>query len=193
MQIDMASGQKNITAGFEENYSRYYKRCVLFAKSYVCDFSAAESIASEAMSVYWERRAAGEQFEMTLPFLFSVIRNKALRYLKNEDMRLKAQGEAGTVIFEELTYRIRTLESCDPHVIYEKDVQTILHDTLGSLDRKTGRIFSLSRFDGMTNREIAMELGISEKTVEYHISKALKVLRVALKDYLPLVGIFLGL
>ena len=45
----------------------------------------------------------------------------------------------------------------------------------------------------MTNREIAMELGISEKTVEYHISKALKVLRVALKDYLPLVGIFLGL
>ena len=106
---------------------------------------------------------------------------------------IKAQGEAGTVIFEELTYRIRTLESCDPHVLFEKDVQTILHDTLGSLDRKTGRIFSLSRFDGMTNREIAMELGISEKTVEYHISKALKVLRVALKDYLPLVGIFLGL
>ncbi len=44
----------------------------------------------------------------------------------------------------------------------------------------------LSRFDGMTYNEIAMELGISEKTVEYHISKALKILRSELGDYLPL-------
>lgn len=193
MQIDMASGQKNGMAGFEENYTRYYRRCVLFAKSYVCDFPAAESIASEAMAVYWERKAAGEKFEMPLPFLFSVVRNKALHYLRNENRRLKAHSEAGGAIIDELQFRIRTLESCDPHALFESDVQTILRDTLGSLDRKTDRIFALSRFNGLTNAEIAVELGISEKTVEYHISKALKALRVALKDYLPLVGIFLGL
>ena len=51
----------------------------------------------------------------------------------------------------------------------------------------------LSRFDGMTYNEIALELGISEKTVEYHISKALKILRSELGDYLPLVAILFGL
>ena len=189
----MTSQQKKGPIGFEEKYIRYYRRCVLFAKSYVCDSVEAESIASEAMAVLWERKAAGEQFEMTLPFLFSVIRNKALRYLRKEKQRLKVRDEAGGAIIDEIQFRISTLESCDPHALFESDVQAILHDTLGSMDGKTDRIFALSRFEGLSNREIAAELGISEKTVEYHISKALKVLRVALKDYLPLVGICLGL
>ena len=189
----MSPVEKNSNLIFEENYARYYKRCVLFAKSYVFDYAAAESIAAEAMSVYWERRAAGEEIEMVLPFLFSVIRNKSLRYLKHQKVALRARDEIGGAMRDELQFRIDTLESCDPHVLFEDDVQKILRETLESLGGKTDRIFSLSRFEGMTNSEIAEELGIAEKTVEYHISKALKALRLSLKDYLPLIGIFLGL
>lgn len=44
----------------------------------------------------------------------------------------------------------------------------------------------LSRFENRSNKEIAETVGLSVKSVEYHIGKALKVLRVSLKDYLPL-------
>lgn len=189
----MSPVEKNSNLIFEENYARYYKRCVLFAKSYVFDYAVAESIAAEAMSVYWERRAAGEEIEMVLPFLFSVIRNKSLRYLKHQKVALRARDEIGGAMRDELQFRIDTLESCDPHALFEGDVRKILHDTLCSLGDKTDKVFSLSRFKGLSNREIAAELGITEKAVEYHITKALKALRAALKDYLPLVGIFLGL
>ncbi len=189
----MLSGKKNGTVKFEENYTRWFQRCVLFAKSYVCDKSAAESLAAEAMSVYWEQRAAGEDIGMPLQFLLAIVRNKALHYLRSESLRLSIRGEIGELVRDELQFRIDTLESCDPHVLFEDDVQKILRETLDSLGGKTDRIFSLSRFEGMTNSEIAEELGIAEKTVEYHISRALKALRLSLKDYLPLIGIFLGL
>ena len=145
------------------------------------------------MSVYWERKAAGEKIEMVLPFLFSVIRNKALQYLRHESVRLRAEGEMSSSIQCELQFRIDSLESCDPHTLFAGDVQKILDSTLKALGDKTDRIFCLSRFQGMSNKEIAEKLGITEKAVEYHITKALKALRVSLKDYLPLVGILLGI
>ena len=55
----MSEGRKKENAVFEDNYSRYYRRCILFAKSYVFDSHTAESLAADAMSVYWERKAAG--------------------------------------------------------------------------------------------------------------------------------------
>ncbi len=189
----MSEGRKKENAVFEDNYSRYYRRCILFAKSYVFDSHTAESLAADAMSVYWERKAAGEEIEMVLPFLFSVIRNKALQYLRHESVRLRAEGEMGSSIQCELQFRIDSLESCDPHTLFAGDVQKILDSTLKALGDKTDRIFCLSRFQGMSNKEIAEKLGITEKAVEYHITKALKALRVSLKDYLPLVGILLGI
>ena len=189
----MSEGRKKENAVFEDNYSRYYRRCILFAKSYVFDSHTAESLAADAMSVYWERKAAGEEIEMVLPFLFSVIRNKALQYLRHESVRLRAEGEMSSSIQCELQFRIDSLESCDPHTLFAGDVQKILDSTLKALGDKTDRIFCLSRFQGMSNKEIAEKLGITEKAVEYHITKALKALRVSLKDYLPLVGILLGI
>ena len=54
----------------------------------------------------------------------------------------------------------------------------------------TRSVYLLSRYDGMSNKDIAVQLGIASKTVEYHISKALKLLRQQLKDYLPLLLFF---
>lgn len=75
------------------------------------------------------------------------------------------------------------------HVIqkkYSHEIQTIIHNTLQSLPEQTRRIFEMSRFENKTVKEIAEETNITAKGVEYHITKALKVLRINLKDYLPL-------
>ena len=177
----------------DERYDRYWWRCVLFARSYTCDQSQAESMAAEALSIFWQRRASGEQIDMPLPFLFSIIRNKALHFLRHESIKIRAHGEMNEDAVRELQFRIDTLEACDPHSLYASDVRKILRETLDSLGEKTDRVFAMSRFEGMSNKDISIALGITEKAVEYHITKALKALRVALKDYLPVIVLFLGL
>lgn len=189
----MAQDRRKVRSISDDVYDRYWWRCVLFAKSYTCDQSQAESMAAEAMSILWQRRAAGEQIDMTLPFLFSVIRNKALHFLRHESVRVRAHGEMSEDAVRELQFRIDTLEACDPHSLYAGDVQKILRETLDSLGKKTGRVFALSRFEGKTNREISEGLGITEKAVEYHMTKALKALRIALKDYLPVIAVIIGI
>ena len=189
----MAYGKKIERPISDESYDRYWWRCVLFAKSYTCDQSQAESMAAEALSIFWQRKASGEEIDMPLPFLFSVIRNKALHFLRHESIKLRAHEEISDDAARELQFRIDTLEACDPHSLYADDVQMILRRTLDSLGEKTDKVFILSRFEGMSNKDISSELGITEKAVEYHITKALKALRIALKDYLPLISIFLGL
>ena len=78
------------------------------------------------------------------------------------------------------------VNSCDPEEIFSHEIQTIIPNTLQSVPEQTRRIFEMSRFENKTVKEIAEETNITAKGVEYHITKALKVLRINLKDYLPL-------
>lgn len=59
-----------------------------------------------------------------------------------------------------------------------------------TLPKQTRDIFIRSRYNNQSHKEIAAALGISTKTVEFHITKALKVLRIALKGYYPLLAFF---
>ncbi len=178
---------------FNEDYNRYYQRCVRFAKSYTCDLPQAECMASEALSILWEKMTAKEQVEFPLPFLFSIIRNKALHYLRHKYIKNQTHANIQSDSMREIEFRIHTLEACDPHSLYAEDVQAILHKSLDSLGEQTSRIFLLSRFQGKSNFQIAQELGVGSKTIEYHITKAIKRLKIDLKDYLPLISILIGL
>ena len=81
-----------------------------------------------------------------------------------------------------------TLNTIDTSVIAFHELEQIIEKTLEELPPQCRRVFELSRFKEMKNREIAEELNISVKTVEGHISKGLKIFKIALKDYLPLVA-----
>ena len=179
---------------FRQNYRRCFDRCVRFARSFVFDKAEAEAIASDALMVLWQKRGdGGVDFSAPLPFLFGVVRNKALNYLRGRLREQNALGKQESIESKELALRIETLETSDPAAHYGADVQDIIRRTLSSLGEKTETAFRLSRFEGMSYKEIAKFTGASEKTVEYHVSRALRELRKKLKDYLPLIGIFLGL
>ena len=87
---------------------------------------------------------------------------------------------------EKLPDRREKLEACDPKEIFSDEVNRIIHKTLKNLPEQTHRIFEMSRFENKTVKEIADETNLTIKGVEYHITKALKALRINLKDYLPL-------
>lgn len=180
----------NVTLNsFNEIYNSYYKKSFFFAKSYVHDDLAAEDIASESLIRLWEKLKT-EEIDYIEPLLLTILKNKALDYLKHEEVKRAAFESMVDWHQQELSIRISTLESCDPNEIFSDEVEHIIQDTLKSLSEQTRLAFLLSRFENKSNKEIAKQMGISVKGVEYHISKALKALRITLKDYLPLFYFF---
>ena len=163
---------------FNDIYTSYYKKSFFFAKSYVHNDLAAEDIASEALIKLWEKlKAEPVEEKYILPLLLTILKNKALDYLKHEEVKRSAFEVMADWQQQELSIRMSALEK-------------IISATLSTLSEQTRRAFILSRFENKSNKEIAEEMEISIKGVEYHISKALKVLRVTLKDYLPLFYFF---
>ena len=173
-----------------DEYRRCCRRCIIFATSYTYDTAQAECMAEEAMVILWKRMQKGEQIEKLMPCLFTTVRNLALNYLKHKQADIRAREGMGSDRDRDIPLRLRSLNHPHPSKLYQADIQEIIDDTLKHLGERTETIFRLSRFEGLTNREIAAELGISEKTVEYHMSKALKELRVSLEDYLPMLLFF---
>ncbi len=172
---------------FNEIYVTFYRKSVLFVKSYIHDDLAAEDIAAEALIKLWERIKI-EPIDPIAPFLFTILKNSSLDYLKHQVVR-KAVHDAITESFNrELEIRTSALEACDPSDIFSNEVQTIFESTLNSLPEKTREIFLLSRFGNKPHKEIAELFGISIKGVDYHIMQSVKELRVSLSDYLPLLA-----
>ena len=178
-----------IVNSFNEIYTSYYKKSFFFAKSYVHDNLAAEDIASESLIKLWEKLKT-EKIDYIEPLLLTILKNKALDYLKHEEVKRTAFESMADWQQQEHSIRISTLESCDPNEIFSDEVESIIRETLKSLSDQTRQAFLLSRFENKSNKEIAEQMGISVKGVEYHISKALKALRITLKDYLPLFYFF---
>ena len=174
---------------FNDIYTSYYKKSFFFAKSYVHDDLAAEDIASDSLIKLWEKLKT-EKIDYIEPLLLTILKNKALDYLKHEEVKRTAFESMADWHQQELSIRISTLESCDPNEIFSDEVESIIRETLKLLPEQTRQIFLLSRFENKSNKEIAEQMGISIKGVEYHISKALKALRITLKDYLPLFYFF---
>lgn len=170
---------------FSALFAQYKESFILFANSYVKDMAAAEDIYMEAIIQYWEKRNDLSPDTNIPGYILTSVKNKALNHLRHLNVRTDAEDQLYNHRQRELNFRISSLESCDPSELFTREVKQIIRDTLNELPEQTRKIFFESRFENKTNREIAAELGISIKTVEFHISKALKLFRNRLKDYLP--------
>ncbi len=182
---------------FNNIYNKYYRRSYLFVKSYIHSDLVTEDIVTEALIALWEnlRQQAGSGQEKSsdkdiAPLLFTILRNKAYNHLKHEAIKKSAIENLQDMKSYELSVRISSLEACNPDKIFMEDIGRIVEETLSQLPQQTRVIFQMSRNEGKSNMEIASEISISEKTVEYHITKTLKALRLSLKDYLPIFLFF---
>lgn len=99
-------------------------------------------------------------------------------------MRLRAEEEINTHRQRELDLRVSTLEACEPDAIFDTEIQHIVQKALKQMPEQSRQVFIMSRYQNTPNKMIAEQLGISLKSVEFHITKTLKILRKELKDYL---------
>ncbi len=87
---------------------------------------------------------------------------------------------------------IATLRAFDPAWLYDEDIRRIVHEAIARLPEKTRRIFQMSRFGNKTYGEIADEVGLSVKSIEFHMSKALRELRSDLGKYFSVMLVLLS-
>lgn len=174
---------------FNSIYTTYYRRAFLFTLSYVHNDLVAEDIVSEAIIYLWEL-SKKQEIPSIEAVLITYIRSKSLNYLKHLQVQENVYQNLTDKGQRELEIRISTLEACDPKEVMSEELRSKVKTLLAGMPEKTRIAFISDRLDGKSHKEIAEELGISVKGVEYHISKAVKLLRDNLKEYAPFLIIF---
>lgn len=176
---------------FGKLYTDYRLRFIRFAQTYLSSASLAEDMVMESLAYYWEHRKELKSDENIPAYLLTVIKHKCLNHLREERLHSERNSLLSDVALWELDFKINTLSSCDPYELYSSEVQEIVNHTLSRLPSKTKQIFLMNRYENISYPEIAKRLDLNQKTIEYHISKALKELRIALKDYFPSLIFFI--
>jgi RNA polymerase sigma-70 factor (ECF subfamily) len=174
------------SAAFERVFEAFYHRLYSFINQYVSDSEATKNILQDVFLMLWEKKSILLDDSNLNAWLYTVAKNKALKYLRHKQY-INNHVEISLLRQNEHTLNASALESIDTSEFAFREIEKIIEHTLNSMPEQVKAVFNLSRFENLKNREIAEKLGISEKTVEANITKSLKILRSALKDYLPLV------
>ncbi len=168
---------------FSNIYNLYYKDACRYAKYYVRDDEASEDIATEALLKVW-REISVEDIVSVRRLLITILRNKSYDYLRHEQVKRNAFEEICGCQKQELRISICDWEEAGHRSLFSEEVNRILAQTLAILPERTQKVFRLIRINELTYDEAARQVGISAKGIDYHVSKAQRALRVALKDYL---------
>jgi RNA polymerase sigma-70 factor (ECF subfamily) len=166
-----------------ELYKNYHERFLRFARTYVSVKEVAEDIVMESFMCYWENRRKLPPDSNVPAYICTLIKNRCLNYLHRLRTREEIEKYLTNLQTWELNLQIATLEACNPERIFSEEVQRLVKESLTLLPEKTYEIFLRSRYLDQSHKEIAESLGLSVKSVEYHITKALKLLKAALRDY----------
>lgn len=151
---------------FSDLYLTYYSKLVRFAKEFVQHEEDAENITQDVFTDLWEKRDFITHIENMNAYLFRLVRNKCLDYLRHK-------------VFEQ-RYMESLQLSCEEEAVEDHDTEILIRAAINSLPQRCRDIFLLSRVEGLKYREISEHLGISVNTVECQMGIALKKLRMKL-------------
>jgi RNA polymerase sigma-70 factor (ECF subfamily) len=158
-----------------------YNKLLRFVEGYIPDKDEADNIVQNVFEKLWENRSSFVDDSNLIGWLFTVTKNECLSYISHLKVINNYQS---SVLNRELNVNAQALNDLDFDNLNLFEIEDIIRDTLDRLPKRCREVFKLSRERNKRNMEIAEQLNISVKAVEAHISKALRMLKIALKDYL---------
>ena len=170
-------------SAFAQLFQAYYSETCRYIFRVVRDEDTVEEIVQSTFVHLWEKRTLIASDINFKSYLFRAAYNHALNYIKHQKVVSNYVSKK----------QDRIVTTQQEYVSYQNDfeLEQAIFTAVNKLPPQCQKVFRLSREEGMKYHEIADELGISKKTVEVHMGKALKLLRESLKDYimffLPLV------
>lgn len=165
-------------ADFEGLFREHYQNLVSYSFFYLKDHAASEEAVQDVFFTLWQKREDLNISSSIKAYLYRSVRNHCLNVIKHIEIREN---------YKEHNERSRMeVEGRGEQILETKELELRIEKAIDQLPPERKRIFIMCRYEDMKYREIADELGISVKTVEAQMGKALKFLREQLVDYLPL-------
>ena len=171
---------------FELLFRRYYPFMCLFANKFLNNTEEAKEVVQDVFVRLWENQEQIDPEESVRAYIFRITRNMSISRLR----RRKVES-AYAAIFR-LVY-VENQEFTAHDSLIGKELEARIADVIGNLPDECRKVFNLNRIDGLRYREIAEKLHISIKTVEAHMTKALKILRTELAEHLVIMTLLLAM
>ena len=162
---------------FDILFMRYYPLLCAYAKQFV-DFDDGQEIVQDVMVWFWENSSMQVIESSPKNYLFRAVKNRCLTLINRNELKQRVVSS----MYENLQSQYE-----DPDFYIVEELTRNIENALSRLPETYREAFEMNRFQSMTYNEIAEKLNVSSKTVDYRIQQALKLLRVELKDYLPLL------
>ena len=166
--------RKDDTKAFAELFNRYWSKAFATGFSKTHNREATEEIVQEIFIILWDKRTS-LSFQNFSAYLYTCVKNKCLNYIESRITEKKHWDIYKRFIGD-------TDYATEKKVAYNELWDAILSG-MERLPIKTRMVFQLSRLEGRSIEDIAVVLNLSEKAIEYHLTRSLKQLRIHLKDF----------
>jgi RNA polymerase sigma-70 factor (ECF subfamily) len=162
------------TDAFKEFYNRYSQRLISLLCSKGMDQPEAEDILQQAFLIIWEKRSDLSDNKSIRAFLFTIALNRLRNHFRDKKM-----GDS------EYAYKLNSDTISPADHAEQSEAMSLLHSTLKNMPAKRREVFELCYLQEFTYREAGEMMQITRKTVENHMSIALKEIREAMKNHMP--------
>lgn len=168
-----------IKIGDRTSFNRLYEIMYLplckYSNSILNDYEQTSELVQEVFIKIWETRERIDEESNFRAYMFQILHNACINHLRHLKVRKR--------YIDHIAFIANDLFSIDRDELVESELVDRIKITIESLSPKCKEAFEMSRFQGMKYKQIAEVLNISQKTVESHVSKALKILRKNLDEF----------
>ncbi len=161
---------------FEALFDRYWEtaHCITYSK--VRSAEATEEIVHELFLDFWERRHSLRISTSFAQYLRGAIKFRTISYFRQQLTKRRSM--------EDYLRQLNPDTAETEQAVNYNELITALEAGVKNLPERTQEVFRLNRLEGQSVREIATKMNLSEKAIEYHITRSRKELRLFLKDFL---------
>ncbi|MEQ8471995.1 MAG: RNA polymerase sigma-70 factor [Marinoscillum sp.] len=163
----------NDQKAFDQLFDMYHKKIYFFCIKNGLNSEDSEEIVQEVFVKFWNSRKGIDPTKNVQAYLYTIARNTMFDEFKKRIKRKAAED-----------YQIHLLQPSNntQETIALNELEGLIVKTLKELPEKRKMVFELSRYKGLSNKEIAREMGITVKTVEAHLTLALQEFRTVFKQ-----------
>lgn len=167
---------------FRKLFLKYYEPLCNFAWRYTRSKAISEDLVQNVFTKLWTLRKTLDPQKSIRVYLYQAVKNEALDYISHQKIVREAAGKPSVEIVTNLKKPIHQKQKLPDQTEFIDAARQAIDD----LPKRARQVYKLHREDGLIYREIAEVMGISVKTVESQMTRALKILRNRLRQFLPL-------
>ena len=165
--------QEGDVNAFKSLFETYYSQLIAYGMSMTQNMEVSRGLVQDVFLKLWENRTKNIIRGSIKAYLFSAINNQALNWLRHEKVRYAYEN----TMLKDVMTSVELPPTINPFLA------EAIKNAIDDLPEKALRVFTLTQLEGIPQKEVALTLGLSLKTVENHLARSRKILQKRLRKY----------